>query len=48
MTKVCEKLQKSGGEILGVQDEVGERGTEISEVFRPDDACVGQGRLSFP
>jgi hypothetical protein len=37
-TKLCEKLQKKEGEGFGIQLEVGERGTEISEVLRPDAA----------
>ena len=44
---MCEKSQKRGGEILEIQDEVVEGGTEISEVFREilPRCCVrGQGR----
>ena len=45
-TKVCEKSQKRGGEILEIQDEVVEGGTEISEVFIgrfcQDAACGGK------
>ena len=37
-TKLCEKLQKKEGEGFGIQLEVGEWGTKISEVLRPDAA----------
>ena len=37
-TKLCEKLQKREGEGFGIQLEVGEWGTEISEVLCPDAA----------
>jgi len=37
-TKVSEKLQKIGGEVFGIQVEVGERGTGFSEVLCPDAA----------
>ena len=46
-TELCEKLQKSEGGGFGIQLEVGEWGTEISEVLRPDAAWhYMQGRIA--